>query len=108
MLDINPHYGYLLRSYSYFLSKVLNNEEEGELFSSRCINAEKTFLAQERRGMPLSDDLARNFSGDINFLVLVVRVSTNQRGEGSADAKSTIENINHEVQQMLGYQRGEV
>ena len=106
MLAINPHYGYLLRVYSLFLTKVLSNEEEGEVFTQRCVNSEKTFLAQERIGTPLVEDLSRNFSGDINFLVLVVRIQTSQFSIG--DTNSVIEDINHEVLPMLGYHRADV
>lgn len=107
MLRINPHYGFLLRAYSVFLARVMNNEDEGELFSRRAFNSEKTFQTQERRGTPLVDDLSKNFSEDCNYLIVTVRVSTAKKN-GVQDTAGIVEEINNEVYTMLGYHREEV
>lgn len=39
MFEINPHHGYLLRIYSLFLLKVMNNDEDSEKYNRKFLNA---------------------------------------------------------------------
>ena len=48
--------------------------------------------------------LSKNFSGEINFLVITMKVATS----GAEEGIGVIEDINQEVQSMLGYKRNEL
>jgi hypothetical protein len=98
MFEINPHHGYLLRIYSLFLVRVMNNDEDSEKYNRKFLNAQKTFQSYE--AATLQEELLKNFSSNIKYVIIVLRVSTHDTG--------IVEDINHEVNSLLGYRRSEV
>lgn len=98
MFNINPHHGYLLRIYALFTQKVMNNDEEAEKYFQKFLNAQKTFQSYE--AATLQEELIKNFSNNVKYVVIVMRVSTNEIG--------IMEDVNHEIRHLLGYRRNEV
>jgi len=98
MFNINPHHGYLLRIYAIFTQKVMNNDEESEKYFAKFLNAQKTFQSYE--ASTLQEELIKNFSSNIKYVVVVMRVSTHEIG--------IVEDVNHEIRNLLGYKRNEV
>lgn len=74
MFNINPHHGYLLRIYALFTQKVMNNEEDAEKYFRIFLNAQKTFQSYE--AATLQEELLKNFSSNVKYLIVVMRVST--------------------------------
>ena len=98
MFEINPHHGYLLRIYSLFLLKVMNNDEDSEKYNRKFLNAQKTFSTYE--AATLQEELVKNFSSNIKYVIIVMRVSTQEKG--------IVEDVNHEVKNLLGYRRNDI
>ncbi|CDW81959.1 pas domain s-box family protein [Stylonychia lemnae] len=98
MFNINPHHGYLLRIYAIFTQKVMNNDEDSEKYFTKFLNAQKTFQSYE--ASTLQEELVKNFSSNIKYAVIVMRVNTNETG--------IVEDVNHEIRNLLGYKRNEV
>eukprot|EP00347_Sterkiella_histriomuscorum_P009838 403339681 len=98
MFNINPHHGYLLRIYAIFTQKVMNNDEESEKYFKKFLNAQKTFQSYE--AATLFEELVKNFSSNVKYVVIVMRVSTHEIG--------IVEDVNHEIRDLLGYRRNEV
>lgn len=98
MFNFNPNHGYLLRIYALFTQKVMNNDEESEKYFKKFLNAQKTFSSYE--AATLQEELVKNFSSNVKYVVIVMRVSTNET--------AIVEDVNHEIRNVLGYKRSDV
>lgn len=76
----------------------MNNDEDSEKYNRKFLNAQKTFQTYE--AATLQEELIKNFSSNIKYVIIVMRVSTQDTG--------IVEDVNHEVKNLLGYRRNEI
>lgn len=75
----------------------MNNDEESEKYFKKFLNAQKTFSSYE--AATLQEELVKNFSSNVKYVIIVMRVSTNET--------AIVEDVNHEIRNVLGYKRSD-
>jgi hypothetical protein len=91
MLSLYPNHLLLLKIYSFFLSDVMNNEQEALEYSSKA----RGFIQNQNNIMKNSKDEDKFFGYNTKTVIITMTVTTKDIGR--------IVNTNFEVKRLLGY-----